>query len=93
MVIKTSEQKYTDIHNKYRSMANELHESWKMKYEILEKENEKLVNCLQFLINKNKPSNDNDDNEEPLHNTNIFYNASRRSIGDNDDNDNGGYVD
>jgi len=52
-VIKQSEEKYADIHDKYRLMANELHESWQFKYNNLQKENEKLLNCLTFLLNEN----------------------------------------
>merc|ERR1719499_1091494 len=51
MVIKHSEDKYADIHEKYRNMANELHDSWKHKYEILQRENEKLLNTLTFILN------------------------------------------
>lgn len=54
MVIKHSEDKYADIHEKYRNMANELHDSWKHKYEILQRENEKLLNTLTFILNRNK---------------------------------------
>ena len=97
-VIQTSERKYSDIHDKYRLMANELHESWKYKYQTLEKENEKLLNCLSFLINKNKNSEslpiDSPIQSLNLSNLSNISNISNISNTSNNNNDNnGGYVD
>eukprot|EP01083_Nonionella_stella_P221434 791104_1 len=58
MVIKTAEEKYHDIHQNYRDMANELHNCWNNKFEKLEQENEKLLSTLTFLRKQNKLKNE-----------------------------------
>eukprot|EP01084_Bolivina_argentea_P102246 183202_1 len=55
-VIEISDEKSADIHNQYRLMADQLHQSWKTKYEMLRKENEELMNTLTFMLNQNKLS-------------------------------------
>ena len=79
MVIQTSERKYSDIHNSYRIMANELHEAWRIKYSLLEKENERLLNCLSFMIQKNKSSQSLTDTHSPSLSLNI---SNKSDFGD-----------
>lgn len=54
MVIKHAEEKYHDIHTNYRDLANQLHDSWKNKYNKLEAENNRLMDTLTNLVKQNK---------------------------------------
>lgn len=54
MVIQRSEEKYRDIHSQYRTMANELHDSWKGKHQLLEQENQKLRDTLTFILKRKR---------------------------------------
>mmetsp|Transcript_50871 Transcript_50871/g.45658 ORF Transcript_50871/g.45658 Transcript_50871/m.45658 type:complete len:196 (-) Transcript_50871:799-1386(-) len=56
MVIKHAEEKYHDIHANYRDLASQLHDSWKTKYDKLEKENNRLMGSLTNLVKQNKPN-------------------------------------
>ena len=53
-------------------MALELNNSWKYKYEKLERENQRLEQALNFIVKQNKPqingddSSDSKDNEEEI---------------------------
>mmetsp|Transcript_52231 Transcript_52231/g.86428 ORF Transcript_52231/g.86428 Transcript_52231/m.86428 type:complete len:152 (-) Transcript_52231:107-562(-) len=54
MVIMHAEEKYHDIHENYRDMATELHNSWEFKYGKLQKENERLLHALTFIMKQNE---------------------------------------
>ena len=66
MVIKTAEDKCSDIHSNYRNMANELHAAWAYKYGKLKKENERLLDTLTFLQKQMQTNNEQTEQKENI---------------------------
>merc|ERR1712032_1248994 len=76
MVIKRSEEKYSDIHQQYRTMGNELHDSWKAKYELLEQENAKLMSTLTFILNRKRQNGTQNGTQNGHSNSDSIHNLS-----------------
>ena len=66
MVIKHAEDKYHDIHANFRDLASQLHNSWKYKYEELEKENNRLMSSLTTIIKQNRSSKTVEIDHDPI---------------------------